>query len=193
MAGLTRLTSPPVTVPPSARQGCLVLASAPLGFPGRWQRAGAGSGTPRRPRLPQVQVGQVQPAELADPQATVGQPGHDQPVPRRARHAQQALPGALGSIFGCRRRGPFGASGFDGIDVFRAPAATAAGPPGSAASSGRASRPVPVHAQRRLVQVEALQAGRRRRQSRPPVKTHPARHGSPRGMRTSAPTIPMYR
>jgi hypothetical protein len=42
MAGSARLTSPPATVPPCTRQGCLVLASARFGFPGRWHTCRCG-------------------------------------------------------------------------------------------------------------------------------------------------------
>ena len=46
--------------------------------------------------LPQMQVDQVQPAQLADTEPPVAQPGHDHLVPRRSQVADQRLPRAVG-------------------------------------------------------------------------------------------------
>jgi hypothetical protein len=67
-------------MPFSGCHGCLVLAAA----------------LPARRAVAQVQVGQVQPAQLPDPEPPVRQPGHHQPVPGGGHRFQQHLPGAVG-------------------------------------------------------------------------------------------------
>ena len=167
MAGLTRLTSPPVTVPSSTRHGCLVLASAPFGLPGRWQTCRcAERHWPQAGVLAQVQVDQVQPAQLTDPQAPVRQPGHHQPVPGGLTTPSSRSRAPSGSIFGCRRRGPGRGQrvsrhrrGFTCPRNDRRRSARDGSPP----RQPRAQ--FAVHAERGLVQVEALQARRRSRES----------------------------
>ena len=89
IAGLTRLISPPVTMPSSMRHGCLVLASAPV----RVVRAVAdvhvrGAALSAGRALAQVQVDQMQPAQLANPKAAVTKPAHHEPVPSRIHGLQ---------------------------------------------------------------------------------------------------------
>ena len=166
MAGLTRLISPPVTVPSSTAPRVLGLGLGPVGVVGAVADVHVRVTALTAGRvLAQMQVDQVQPAELADPKARRRQPGHDQPVPRgvhRLPAASPALRRAASSDAGAAAR--LGASGLPAAGSSRGPATGAAGPPASAAGSVQLLTELGVDAERGVVQVEALQAGRRGRQ-----------------------------
>ena len=95
--------------------------------------------------LPQVQVGKVQPAQFADPEPAVTQPGDHQPVPGRRGHPEQLVPRALGQRLRMppphRPRGQRVEQAPPGSG---APRKRAAGRPGvAAAGSGPADNPAP--------------------------------------------------
>ncbi len=107
----------------------------------------------------QVQVDQVKPAELADPQAPVGQPGHRQRVTGAVHHRQQLLPGPVREHLRMPAMRPARRQRVGGHRGLNVPEerATAIGP-------GRQPGPVELAAQLtvdpygRLIQVEALHA-----------------------------------
>ena len=125
----------------------------------------------RRPALParravaQVQVGQVQPAQLADPEPAVSQPGHHQPVPGRAHRLQQLLPGAVGRQL--RMPAPLPRRGQRvGRQLALHMAQERPLPVGPRRQPGQLQlrAQLRVDAQQRLLQVEPLHARRSRRQ-----------------------------
>ena len=105
MAGETRLTSPPQTVPPSIDQSGLVFAAARFGFPARWHTCTCGARhSPHPASSRRCRSARCSPHSSP----TRNPPSLSQVMTSRSR-AVEATPSSLsrapsGSIFGCRRR-----------------------------------------------------------------------------------------
>ena len=141
--------------------------------------------------FPKVQVHQVQPAQFTDPQAPVRQPCHRQGIAGTAHRGQQLVPGPVGENLMTAVRATV-YSGLAGTAVFTCPrndrrrSARDEACSRSAASRARCCRRGKTGAGR-------SPSNRPQRSRACPGRTGAsARHGSPSGMRTSAPTRPMY-
>ena len=145
--------------------------------------------------LPQMQVDQVQPAQLADTEPPVAQPGHDHLVPRRSQVADQRLPRAVGEHLRMtpphrRCRAQRVGRKLPGHVPEEHPPPVG---PGRQPLAVQLARQLLVGSLRSLELVEALQARGRAVQRALRVRFLPARHGLPYGPAYSAPTAAMYR
>ena len=172
IAGLTRLISPPHTMPSSMRQECLVLASASFGLLGRWQTCTCGvrhcphAASSRKCRSIRCRLHS---SPIRRPPSTSQVTTSRSRAEYTASNSFSRAPS--GSIFGCRRRGPCGA---ERIGRQRRCCVTQkrAAPiePRRQPSLVEALAELWVDPQRGLVQIETFQAGRRNRQRRKPIR-----------------------
>jgi hypothetical protein len=115
--------------------------------------------------LAQVQVDQVQSAELADAKPAVGEPGDHQPVPGGVHRLQQPLPGAVREHLRMSAVRPLRRQRVGGQRRLHVPEERTA-PVHTRRQPGRAEllAEFAVDAEGGVMQVEALQTGRRDRQ-----------------------------
>ena len=124
-----------------------------------------GPAVPARRVLVQVQVGQVQAAQLADPEAPVAQPGHHEPVPCRHDSLAEQVPGAVRQHLRVPAPDPARCQRIGGQLAAQVPQQRPVPVrPGRQPGPVQLPAQLPVDPQRGQVQVKPLQAGGRRRQ-----------------------------